>query len=134
MVNKEMFKELRDDERKLLSAAIWNFSSSFSGSQEYKNYETAFSRMNQDAEAQKDLASFKQKQQEINQLFRQNGNRDEALAKLKNIELELQNNSAIAAFIAAQEALMNMCTEAGAVLSKNVGLDYAAVCAPSCCG
>lgn len=134
MVNKELFKELREDEQKLLSAAIWNFSSSFSSSQEFKNYETAFSRMNQDAEAQKELSAYRQKQQEINQLFRQNGNREMALAQLEKLELELLKNAAIANFITAQKILMEICTEAGAVLSRNIGLDYAAVCAPSCCG
>lgn len=134
MATKELFKEIREDERSRLSAAIWNFSSAFSSSQEYKNYETAYSRMNQDAAAQNDLASYRQKQQEINLAFRQNGNREKALAELEKLEKDLLKNSVIADFIKAQEVLMDLCTEAGTILSKNIGLDYAAVCGPSCCG
>ena len=134
MATKELFKEIREDERSRLSAAIWNFSSAFSSSQEYKNYETAYSRMNQDAAAQNDLASYRKKQQEINLAFRQNGNREKALAELEKLEKDLLKNSVIADFIKAQEVLMDLCTEAGTILSKNIGLDYAAVCGPSCCG
>lgn len=134
MATKELFKEIREDERSRLSAAIWNFSSAFSSSQEYKNYETTYSRMNQDAAAQNDLASYRQKQQEINLAFRQNGNREKALAELEKLEKDLLKNSVIADFIKAQEVLMDLCTEAGTILSKNIGLDYAAVCGPSCCG
>lgn len=134
MATKELFKEIREDEKSRLSAAIWNFSSAFSSSQEYKNYETAYSRMNQDAAAQNDLASYRQKQQEINLAFRQNGNREKALAELEKLEKDLLKNSVIADFIKAQEVLMDLCTEAGTILSKNIGLDYAAVCGPSCCG
>ena len=134
MENRELFKELREDEQSRLYAAIWNFSSAFSSSQEYKDYETAYSRMNQDAAAQSDLVSYRQKQQDINQAFRQNGNREKALSELEKLEKDLLKNSVIADFIKAQEALMDLCTEAGKILSENLGLDYAAVCGPSCCG
>ena len=133
-MNNELFIDLREDEKSRLSAAIWNFSSAFSSSQEYKDYEKTLSRMNQDVVAQKELKTFKQKQQEINQIFRQNGDREKALAELEKIHISLLKNPAIANHTAAQEALMAICTQAGALLSKNIGLDYAAVCAPSCCG
>ena len=133
-MNNELFKDLREDEKSRLTAAIWNFSSAFSSSQEYKKFETTYSVMNQDAVAQKELEAFKQKQQEINQLFKQNGDREKALAELGKLQTSLLKNPAIANYTAAQEALMDLCTEAGDMLSKNIGLDYAAVCAPSCCG
>ena len=130
----ELFKELREDEKSRLSAAIWNFSTAFSSSQEYKKFETTYSMMNQDAVAQKELEAFKQKQQEINQLFRLNGDREKALAELGKSQASLLKNPTIANYSAAQEALMDICTEAGDILSKKIGLDYAAVCGPSCCG
>ena len=133
-MNNELFKNLNEDEKSRLSAAIWNLSSALSSSQEFKDYETTFSIMNQDAEAQKELKTFKQKQQEINQIFRQNGDREKALAKFEKIHTSLLKIPAIANHTDAQEALMAICTQAGALLSKNIGLDYAAVCAPSCCG
>ena len=133
-MNNELFEDLREDEKSRLTAAIWNFSSAFSSSQEYKKFETTYSVMNQDTVAQKELEAFKQKQQEINQLFRQNGDREKALAELGKLQTSLLKNPAIANHTAAQEALMAICTQAGALLSKNIGLDYAAVCAPSCCG
>jgi len=133
-MNKELFKELREDEQSRLSAAIWNFSSALSSSQEFKEYETTFSALNQDEVAQQELRAFKQKQQEINQLFRQNGDREKALAELGKLQSSLMKNPAIADHTAAQEELMVISTEAGTILSKNIGLDYAAVCGPSCCG
>ena len=133
-MNNELFEDLREDEKSRLTAAIWNFSSAFSSSQEYKKFETTYSVMNQDTVAQKELEAFKQKQQEINQLFRQNGDREKALAELGKLQTSLLKNPAIANHTAAQEALMAICTEAGDMLSKNIGLDYAAVCAPSCSG
>ena len=133
-MNNELFKDLTEDEKSRLSAAIWNFSSALSSSQEFKDYETTFSIMNQDAAAQKELKTFKQKQQEINQIFRKNGDREQALAELEEIQKTLLKNQTIANHTAAQEALMTICTDAGVLLSKNIGLDYAAVCTPSCCG
>jgi len=133
-MNNELFKNQTEDEKSRLSAVIWNFSSALSNSQEFKDYETTFSIMNQDAAAQKELKTFKQKQQEINQIFRQNGDREKALAELEKIHTSLLKNSAIANHTAAQEVLMAICTQAGTLLSKNIGLDYAVVCAPSCCG
>ncbi len=133
-MNKELFKELREDEQRRLSAAIWNFASALSNSEEFKNYEKTFSALNQNEVAQQELQSFRQKQQEINQLFRQNGDREKALAELGKIQSSLLKNPVIADHTAAQEALMTICTEAGTTLSKNIGLDYAIVCGPSCCG
>ena len=133
-MNKELFKELREDEQSRLSAAIWNFSSALSSSQEFKEYETTFSALSQDEVAQQELQTFRQKQQEINQLFRQNGDREKALAELGKLQSSLMKNPAIADHTAAQEELMVISTEAGTILSKNIGLDYAAVCGPSCCG
>jgi cell fate (sporulation/competence/biofilm development) regulator YlbF (YheA/YmcA/DUF963 family) len=133
-MNKEAFVGLDEGEKSRLTAAIWNFSSSFTNSQEYKTYETTYSFMNQDPAAQMELKAFKQKQQEINQAFRQDGDRQKALAELDKLQSSLLKNPAIANYSAAQEALMNICTDAGDILSNNIGLDYAAVCAPSCCG
>jgi cell fate (sporulation/competence/biofilm development) regulator YlbF (YheA/YmcA/DUF963 family) len=133
-MNKELFKELGEDELSRLSAAIWNFSEALSSSEEFKNYETTFSALNQDEAAQQELQTFRQKQQEINQLFRQNGDREKALTELGKLQSSLLKNPAITDHTAAQEALMTICSEAGASLSKNIGLDYATVCGPSCCG
>jgi cell fate (sporulation/competence/biofilm development) regulator YlbF (YheA/YmcA/DUF963 family) len=133
-MDKNAFEQISEDERKRLSPAIWNFTSAFSSSQEYKDYEKALSRMNQDAAAQKDLKLFQEKQQEINRTYRQDGNREKALAELKSIQEKLMQNTTISAYSIAQEELSALCAEAGTILSKNIGLDYAAVCAPSCCG
>jgi cell fate (sporulation/competence/biofilm development) regulator YlbF (YheA/YmcA/DUF963 family) len=133
-MNKETFIGLDEGEKSRLTAAIWNFSSAFTSSQEYKKSETTYSFMNKDAAAQKELEAFKQKQQEINQIFRQDGDRKKALAELEKLQKSLLKNNAIADYTAAQEALMNICTDASGMLSKDIGLDYAAVCAPSCCG
>ena len=133
-MDKNTFEQISEDERKRLSPAIWNFSSAFSGSQEYKNYEKALSRMNQDAAAQGDLKLFQEKQQEINRTYRQDGNREKELAEMNKAQEELMQNTTISAYSIAQEELGALCKEAGDVLSKNIGLDYAAVCAPSCCG
>jgi cell fate (sporulation/competence/biofilm development) regulator YlbF (YheA/YmcA/DUF963 family) len=133
-MNKEAFIGLDEGEKSRLSAAIWNFSSAFTSSQEYKKFKATYSFMNQDSAAQMELKAFKQKQQAINQTFRQDGDRENALAELKKLQNSLLKNPAIANYTSAQEALMNICTDAGGMLSKNIGLDYAAVCAPSCCG
>ncbi len=90
--------------------------------------------MNQDVEAQKQLRVYQEKQQEVDRNYRQDGNREKALAEMKKLQDSLMENTAISAYTTAQEVLMDMCTEAGDMLSKNIGLDYAAVCAPSCCG
>jgi cell fate (sporulation/competence/biofilm development) regulator YlbF (YheA/YmcA/DUF963 family) len=133
-MNKEAFIGLDEGEKNRLSTAIWNFSSAFTSSQEYKKFETTYSFMNQDSAAQTELKAFKQKQQAINQTFRQDGDREKALAELEKLQNSLLKNPAIANYTAAQEALMNICTDAGGMLSKDIGLDYAAVCAPNCCG
>lgn len=133
-MNKELFNNLTEDEKNQLSTAIWNFSSALSSSQEFKDYEATYTLMKQDTTAQKELETFKQKQQEINQIFRQNGNREQALAELEKIQKTLLKNPTISNHTTAQETLMAICTDAGVLLSKNIGLDYAAVCAPSCCG
>ena len=133
-MNNELFKDLTEDEKSRLSAAIWNFSSALSSSQEFKDYETTFSIINKDAAAQKELKTFKQKQQEINQIFRQNGNREKALKELESLQHSLMQIPSISNYTAAQEELMALSEEAGAILSQSTGLNYAAVCGPSCCG
>lgn len=133
-MNKELFTDLSEKEKSHLSDAILNLTSLLTNSKEFKEFESAFSIMNQDVAAQNELKTFKQKQQEINQIFRQNGDREKALAELEKIQNSLLENPVIANHTIAQEALMDICTEAGAMLSKNIGLDYATVCGPSCCG
>jgi cell fate (sporulation/competence/biofilm development) regulator YlbF (YheA/YmcA/DUF963 family) len=133
-MDKNTFEQISEDERKRLSPAIWNFTSALLNSQEYKIYEDTFSKMKKDPVAQKDLQLFQEKQQEINRTYRQDGNREKALAELKSIQEKLMQNTTISAYSIAQEELSALCAEAGTILSKNIGLDYAAVCAPSCCG
>jgi cell fate (sporulation/competence/biofilm development) regulator YlbF (YheA/YmcA/DUF963 family) len=133
-MDKNTFEQINEDERKRLSPAIWNFTSALLNSQEYKNYEETFSKMKQDAVAQKDLQLFQEKQQEINRTYRQDGNREKALAEMNKAQEKLIQNAIISAYSIAQEELSALCAEAGTILSKNIGLDYAAVCAPSCCG
>lgn len=133
-MNKELFKELGEDELSRLSAAIWNFAEALTNSEEFKNYETTFSVLSRDQAAQQQLQTFRQKQQEINQLYRQNGDRNKALAELNKIQSSLLKYPTIADHTNAQDAVMTMCTEAGTLLSRKIGLDYASVCGPSCCG
>ena len=85
-------------------------------------------------QAQKQLQVNQEKQQEVNRNYRLDGNREKALAEINGLQDTLMQNSSISAYSTAQEELTALCQEAGSILSKNIGLDYAAVCAPSCCG
>ncbi len=101
---------------------------------QFKAFEQAYVILKQDAEAQQALAAFRQKSDSLQLVLQLNGVSETERAELEQLRQAYLNRPSVQAYNSAQEELLSLCQRAGTKISSAIGLNYASVCGPSCCG
>ena len=104
--------------------AARNFATELTRTPEFKAFEDASDRMQQDPGAQQALAAFQRQQAE--------GPQDQA--ELQRLYQVFLDEPAVVALLGAQTELQALCGAAAEHLSARIGLSYAAVCGSCHCG
>jgi cell fate (sporulation/competence/biofilm development) regulator YlbF (YheA/YmcA/DUF963 family) len=114
-------------------AAAKAFAAAVAETPEFQAFEQSAYRLRHDSEAQRVIQAFQEKQRSLG-MMRQLGALDEGqLAELDRLYDEMMANPTVQAYSTAQAVLVEMCQAANAEISRAVGLDFAASCAPACC-
>lgn len=110
--------------------AARNFATALTRTPEFKAFEAASDRMQQDPAAQQALAAYQEK------LPAGPGSTlsPEEEAELKALYGAFLDQPSVAAALEAQTELEGLCREAAEHLSAQIGLSYAAVCGSCHCG
>ena len=111
-----------------------DFAAALAETPQYKAFEQAAYTFRNDQAAQQAMQALQQKQQSLRPLMQLN-----ALSNIQREDLlELQNafasQTVVQEYFSAQAELTTLCQALGDALSGAIGLNYAAVCAASCCG
>jgi cell fate (sporulation/competence/biofilm development) regulator YlbF (YheA/YmcA/DUF963 family) len=109
------------------------FAQSLAESAEFQAYGHASEGLGQDETAQKAIRAFQNKQQSLQMLLRLNAVSSEDRAELERLQKAFMDQTAVMAYLEAQEELNALCQAAANLLSERIGLSFTAACGPGCC-
>ena len=111
------------------------FGSALRASAESLALARAHERLASDADAQAAIATFERRQQELRVPIMFGTLDPSQRAELEGLQAAMLAGPAVAGYIAGQDAFQAVCRETAAVISSQIGLDFAANCSSgSCCG
>jgi cell fate (sporulation/competence/biofilm development) regulator YlbF (YheA/YmcA/DUF963 family) len=87
-----------------------------------------------DEAAQAAMEAFQRRQDELRMELTFRTLTDEHKAELEHLQTVMYEVPSVAAYLRAQAALADLCRQAAAVVSAEIGIDFAANCGSSCCG
>jgi cell fate (sporulation/competence/biofilm development) regulator YlbF (YheA/YmcA/DUF963 family) len=87
-----------------------------------------------DEAAQAALEAFQRRQDELRVELTFRTLTDEQKAELERLQTAVFEAPAVVHYLAAQAALADVCRQAAAIVSAEIGIDFAANCGSSCCG
>ena len=110
-----------------------DFAATLAETSQFKAYEEAADRLNQDSEAQRAIEAFETKQQSLQAMLMLNAVSEADQAELQRLQRAFSSLPAVVAYFQAQADLMTLCQATGDLLSQAIGLDYATACGSGCC-
>ena len=114
--------------------AACDFAAALAEIPQFVAFETAADRLKHDLKRKKAIEAFQTKQQSLQMMLRLNAVSPEDQAELEQLHQALLSEPSVNAYFEAQTELIPICQAAAELISKSIGLDYAAACGASCCG
>ena len=87
-----------------------------------------------DEDAQAAIAAFERRQDELRVELTFRTLSAEHQGDLERLQTAMLETPAVARYVAAQAALADVCRQAAAIVSGEIGIDFAANCGSKCCG
>jgi len=109
------------------------FAQALTESAEFQAFEQAAERLRHDPAAQRAVTAYQTKQQSLQMMLMLNAVPAEEQAELERLRQAFLSEPAVAAYLKAQEDLTAVCRAAADLLSRRIGLSFAAACGPGCC-
>ena len=117
----------------VVKQAARDFAATLGETPQFKVYEEAADRLNQDTEAQRAIAAFETKQQSLQAMLMLNAVSEVDQAELQRLQRAFSSLPAVVAYFQARADLMTLCQTTGDLLSQAIGLNYATACGSGCC-
>jgi cell fate (sporulation/competence/biofilm development) regulator YlbF (YheA/YmcA/DUF963 family) len=111
-----------------------DFASALAETPQFKAFEQAAYAFRNDQAAQAAMQSLQQKQQSLHPLMLLNALSNAQREELQQLQSAFVNQPVVKEYFTTQADLTTLCQALGDVLSGAIGMNYAAVCAASCCG
>jgi len=109
------------------------FAQALAESAEFQAFEQTAERLRGDEAAQRAVTAYQTKQQSLQMMLVLNAVPAEEQAELESLRQAFLSEPAVAAYLKAQEDLTAVCQAAADLLSRRIGLSFAAACGPGCC-
>jgi cell fate (sporulation/competence/biofilm development) regulator YlbF (YheA/YmcA/DUF963 family) len=113
--------------------AARDFAMALSETPQFRAYEEATERLNQDPAAQRAIDAFQAKQESLQALLLLNAVSEADQAELQRLQQAFASTPAVVTYAQAQADLMAICQAAADWLSAAIGLNYATACGAGCC-
>ncbi len=120
--------------RDQVDRAARDFAAAMAETPEFRAFEQAYVRFRDDRRAQEELRAFEEKQRSLQALLMLNAVGNEERAELERLREAWRSEDSVVGYVEAQAALSALCRATDQVLSEKLGLGFARVCRPSCCG
>lgn len=114
--------------------AACDFAAALVDTPQFINFEAAAERLNKDTVAQRAIEAFQSKQQSLQMMLMLNAVSPEDRVELERLRQAFLSEPTISAYFQAQAELTSVCQAVAEIISKSIGLNYAASCGASCCG
>ncbi len=117
----------------VVQQAARDFAVALSETPQFKAYEEAIARLNDDPQAQRILEALEEKQQALQAVLMLNALSPEERGELERLRAAFLNHPTVVAFYQAQADLQAVCQAAAERLSAAIGFNYATACGAGCC-
>lgn len=109
------------------------FAQALAESAEFRAFEETTARLRRDESAQRAITAYQTKQQSLQMMLMLNAASVEEQAELECLRQAFLSEPTVAAYLKARADLMALCQAAADLLSRRIGLSFAAACGPGLC-
>lgn len=117
----------------VVQQAARDFAAALAGTPQFKAFEEARERLNQDEAAQRAMGAYQERQQALQAVLMLNAASVEERAELESLRKTFLESPSVLAYVLAETDLRAVCQEAATLLSQQIGLNFAAACSSGCC-
>ena len=111
------------------------FAKTLADTAQFREFEQSYFSFRQDAEAQRAIREFQEKQASLKALLMLNAVSEQDRQNLEVLQEHIYRQPSVLKYTQAQEELAVTCQQIGDLLSETIGLDYGASCrSGGCCG
>ena len=128
-----ILNELELASPEVVRQAARDFAQVLAETTQFKAFEQANDRLNNDEQAQRVLEAFQAKQQSLRAMLMLNAASAEETAELERLRAAVLADPSVAAYLQAQQDLTAVCHAAADLLLQQIGLNFASACSPCCC-
>lgn len=115
--------------------AAHDFAAALAATPQFQAFEQAAYGFQQDKAAQAALQAYQAKQQSLQMMLMLNAVGAEDRAELNRLYQGFASRPSFQAYVRSEADVRTLCQEAGDLLSRHIGFDFAAACASGgCCG
>lgn len=100
---------------------------------QFKTFEAATDRLNNDLIAQRAMEAYQTKQESLQTMLMLNAVSAEERADLEQLRMAFMNQPSVVMYFQAQADLLAICQASADWLSEAIGLNFAAACGSGCC-
>jgi len=118
----------------IVKQAARDFAAALAETPQFKAFEQAAYAFRNDQVAQQAMQAYQQKKQSLRPLMMLSAQSNVQREDLLQLQSDFTNQPVVQEYFTAQAELTTLCQALGDELSGAIGLNYAAVCATSCCG
>lgn len=130
-----MYNELEVASKPVVMHSARRFSEALADSPQFIAFEDAYQAFRQDRDVQSAYQALRSKQESLRMMMMLNAVSEDERQELETLETKFYSYQTVKAYIAAQDALIALCQEAGDILSDAIGLDFGSACrVGGCCG
>ena len=115
--------------------AAHDFAAALAGTPQFRAFEQAAYAFQQDKDAQVALQAYQAKQQSLQMMLMLNSVSVEDRDELTRLYQAFAGRPSFQAYVRSEADVRTLCQEAGDLLSRHIGFDFAAACSSGgCCG
>ncbi len=115
--------------------AAHDFAAALAATPQFKAFEQAAYALEEDKAAQVALQAYQSKQQSLQMMLMLNAVSAEDRDELNRLYQGFAGRSSFQAYVRSEADVRTLCQEAGDLLSRHIGFDFAAACGSGgCCG
>lgn len=133
-MNDQVNEDIEIASTSIVKQSARDFATALAETPQFKAFEQAAYAFRNDQAAQQSMQALQQKQQSLRPLMMLNALSNAQREELLQLQSEFPNQPVVQEYFIAQAELTTLCQALGDGLSGAIGLNYAAVCAASCCG
>jgi cell fate (sporulation/competence/biofilm development) regulator YlbF (YheA/YmcA/DUF963 family) len=133
MMNDFALNELELAPPEVVIQSARDFAVALAETPQFKTFEAATDRLNNDLIAQRAMEAYQTKQESLQTMLMLNAVSAEERADLEQLRMAFMNQPSVVMYFQAQADLMAICQASADWLSEAIGLNFAAACGSGCC-